>query len=71
MSKSYRNRHLIFLALVGGSSLACQSVFADTSADADADNAGAASHASLTSLNPVLVTAMRRSITPSVLGVVP
>jgi iron complex outermembrane recepter protein len=56
MSKRCLDRHLVFFALLGGSSLACQSAVADASADADADNQSAQSR-NLTSLDPVLVTA--------------
>ena len=54
MSKRYLDRHLVFLALLGGSAFACQSAFADTSADADDQSAQSRN---LTSLDPVLVTA--------------
>ena len=54
MSKSYLNRRLVFLALLGGSSFALQAAFADPGADAD--NHSAQSKA-LNSLDPVLVTA--------------
>jgi iron complex outermembrane recepter protein len=56
MSTRCLNRHLVFFALLGGSSLAYQSAIADASTDADADNQSAQSR-SLTSLDPVLVTA--------------
>jgi iron complex outermembrane receptor protein len=54
MSKSYLNRRLVFLALLGGSSFALQAAFAEPGADAD--NQSAQSKA-LNSLDPVLVTA--------------
>jgi len=56
MSKRFLNSHLVFLAFLGGSSLAVQCAFADPGADADADNQSAQSKG-LNSLDPVLVTA--------------
>lgn len=54
MSKRYLDRHLVFLALLGGSAFAGQSAFADTGADAEDQSAQSRN---LNSLDPVLVTA--------------